>query len=72
MSHQLWLQEARTVIDEPGWSALVDFSTDHSKAILDARRRGSLLVDGQAYYEPVGGHFCGHPDWTLSAMVASP
>lgn len=64
MGAQLWLQEERTVLDEPGGGIVWDFGPLAVDDTLAALRRGELAVSG-AIYEPVGGQFMGVPSIDL-------
>lgn len=60
MAEELWLQEARTVIDEPGAGFHVDFSIENRRAIQRMLDKGHLALE-HAYYEPIGGVIMGQP-----------
>lgn len=65
MAAQLWLQEERTVLDEPGGGLVWDFGPLAAEDTLAALRRGEIAVSG-AVYEPVGGQFMGVPSAELA------
>ena len=60
MAEQLYLQEARSVIAEPGLGLHVDFAPENAKGFKALLDKGHYALTN-AYYEPVGGVVMGQP-----------
>ncbi|MCG3177510.1 MAG: hypothetical protein MOGMAGMI_02484 [Candidatus Omnitrophica bacterium] len=67
MSVNLYLQEPRTVIDEPGGSVFLDFTPGSLHTIKQLVKEGLLATSGVAFSD-VAGHFMGKPDYDLTPM----
>jgi len=70
VSVNLWLQEPRTVIDEPGGAVFLDFTPGSLDTIRDLIKQGLLSTSGVGFSE-VAGHFTGLPNYDLTSMVSA-
>lgn len=68
MASELWLQEPRNVIAEPGFGQVFDFRRDVSRETVKRWRKDGFLKLSGAYFEEVGGHFMPRLDYTLASM----
>lgn len=71
MSAQLWLQEPRSVLREPGFGWHFEAGPQQTARVAALLASGRLQMDvDTTIYEAVGGHFMGRPDERLASMVA--
>lgn len=68
MSEQLYLQEARNVLAEPGLTVGLDFGPGRDEEVRALRRSGYLQLTN-AWYDTIGGCIVGQPRWSLASMV---